>query len=242
MQIYGATDIGTMRHSNQDAFLNVVLSANTAVSIVCDGMGGANAGNVASGMAINIISDYIKRSFVPDMKPISIKNMLCSAIDTANAEIYELAQRDANYSGMGTTAVVAFIMGETVYIAHVGDSRAYLISDSEVTQITRDHSMIQTLIENGHLTPEEARNHPKRNVITRAIGILDAIDCDFTEVKLNNSKLILCTDGISNVITAEALSEIVNNNELKVVPDALVNLANERDSGDNVTVTAVALD
>lgn len=241
MQIYGATDIGTMRQSNQDAFFNTVLSSNTALSIICDGMGGANAGNVASGIAINTISEYIKRSFVPDMKPSSIKNLLCSAIDSANLEILSLSRQNSEYDGMGTTAVVAFIVGRAAYIAHVGDSRAYIISNDEITQLTTDHSMIQSLIENGHLSPDEARFHPKRNIITRAIGIMDSVSSDFIEIDLTDKVLLMCTDGISNAVSPETMLRIVKENELSEVPGALITLANNANSGDNVTVTAVSL-
>lgn len=142
---------------------------------------------------------------------------------------------------MGTTAVAALIINSTAYIAHVGDSRAYLIGKNDVVQLTKDHSMIQKLIESGHLTTEEAKNHPKRNVITRAIGISDTVDCDYTEVEFENSKLILCTDGISNAVSKDDILKIVNNYELEAVPKILVEFANEADSGDNVTVTAIAL-
>lgn len=241
MQIFSATDIGTKRNSNQDAYKNEFLSSNAAFSVVCDGMGGANAGNVASTTAVSVISEYIKRSFVPDMNPISIKNMLVSAIDTANSEIYKMSECEYEYNGMGTTAVAALVINSTAYIAHVGDSRAYLIGKNDVVQLTKDHSMIQKLIESGHLTTEEAKNHPKRNVITRAIGISDTVDCDYTEVEFENSKLILCTDGISNAVSKDDILKIVNNYELEAVPKILVEFANEADSGDNVTVTAIAL-
>lgn len=241
MKIYGATDIGTVRNNNQDSFLNTVLSQNAVLSVVCDGMGGANAGNIASKIAVNSITDYIKRSFSPDIKSATAKNLLVSAIETANAEIFEQAANNAELSGMGTTAVVALIVGNTVYLAHVGDSRAYLVTTDEVSQLTRDHSIVQTLIEKGHLTAEEAKFHPKRNVITRAIGTQPVVEIDFEEIKVSSGVLVLCTDGVSNVIQADEIASVVRSKDIELIPEYLVNLANERDSGDNVTVSAISI-
>ncbi len=241
MKIYGATDIGTMRNNNQDAFLNTVLSQNAVLSVVCDGMGGANAGNIASELAVNSITDYIKRSFSPDIKSATAKNLLISAIETANAEIFEQASKNSELSGMGTTAVVVLIVGNVIYLAHVGDSRAYLITENEVAQLTRDHSIVQTLIEKGHLTAEEARFHPKRNVITRAIGTQPVVEIDFNEIEVSNGVVILCTDGVSNVVQADEIFATVNVKSIELIPEYLVNLANERDSGDNVTVSAISI-
>lgn len=242
MRIFGASDIGTNRQTNQDAFINTVLSKNAVLSVVCDGMGGANAGNVASNIAVTTITEYIKRSFVPALQPSSVRNLLLSAIDTANSEIFDKAQSEAEFSGMGTTAVVAIIMGETAYIAHVGDSRAYLIKDETAQQLTRDHSIVQTLVEKGHLTADEARVHPERNIITRALGIDETVESEYSEVPFKNGILVLCTDGMSNVVTADELVGKVKEISLEKLPEALIEVANERESGDNVTVTAVSLD
>ncbi len=241
MHIFGATDIGTKRQTNQDSFINTVLSGNAVLSVVCDGMGGANAGNIASNMAANTITEYIKRSFVPTLKPSSIKNLLSSAIDTANSEILDKAQSGPEFSGMGTTAVVTLIIGSTAYIAHVGDSRAYHIKDDKVTQLTRDHSVVQTLIETGHLTADEAKNHPERNVITRAIGIMPSVESDYTEVAIDGI-LLICTDGVSNVITEQQLTDCVNKASFEELPKTIIDLANSLDSGDNVTACVVSLD
>ena len=143
---------------------------------------------------------------------------------------------------MGTTAVVALVMGETAYIAHVGDSRAYLIKDDSAQQLTRDHSVVQTLVETGHLTADEARVHPERNVITRALGVEETVESDYAEIPFKEGILVLCTDGMSNAITADDLADLAQKTSLDELPMALINIANTRDSGDNVTVTAVALD
>lgn len=242
MRIFGASDIGTNRETNQDAFINTALSKNAVLSVVCDGMGGANAGNIASNIAVTSITEYIKRSFVPALQPLSVRNLLLSAIDTANSEVYQKAQSEAEFNGMGTTVVVALIMGEMAYIAHVGDSRAYLIKEGTAQQLTRDHSIVQTLVEKGHLTADEARVHPERNIITRALGIDETVECEYSEVPFKNGILVLCTDGMSNVITADELVAKAEETPLENLPDALIKAANTLDSGDNVTVTAVTLD
>lgn len=242
MRVFGASDIGTNRQSNQDAFINTVLSKNAILSVVCDGMGGAKAGNIASNIAVTTITEYIKRSFVPALQPSSVKNLLLSAIDTANSEIFEKAQSEADFRGMGTTAVVALIMGEMIYIAHVGDSRAYLIKDGTAQQLTRDHSIVQTLIERGHLTAEEARVHPERNIITRALGIDAVVESEYSEVPFKNGILVLCTDGMSNVVTADDLVIKAEETPPEELPVSLIEMANACDSGDNVTVTAVTFD
>ena len=242
MRIFGASDIGTNRQTNQDAFINTVLSKNAVLSVVCDGMGGANAGNIASNIAVTCITEYIKRSFVPALQPSSVKNLLVSAIDTANSEVFEKAQSEADFKGMGTTTVVALVMGETAYIAHVGDSRAYLIKDGTAQQLTRDHSIVQTLIERGHLTADEARVHPERNIITRALGIDAEVESEYSEVPFKNGILVLCTDGMINVITADDLVAKAEETPLEKLPDVLIEMANTLQSSDNVTVTAVTLD
>ena len=242
MQTFSASDIGTRRQFNQDFFVNTSLRPDTVLSVVCDGMGGANAGHIASNMAANLITEYVKRSFVPDMNESSIKNLLSSAIKTANSEIFEKAKGEEQYLGMGTTAVVALVVKGKAYIAHVGDSRAYLINKDSAVLLTKDHSVIQTLIDNGHITPEEAKTHPERNVITRAIGTTEDVDSDFTEVVLNNDLLLLCTDGISNVINADKLKAQSVKTNIENLPQSLIELANSLDSGDNVTVTVVTLD
>ena len=242
MRIFGATDIGTKRQTNQDAFAYTVLSQNTVLAVVCDGMGGANAGNIASNMAVGTITEYIKRSFVPTIQPSSVKNLLSSAIDTANSDILDKAQSEPQYSGMGTTAVVALIIGSTAYIAHIGDSRAYLIKNDGVEQLTRDHSVVQTLIENGHLTKDEAKKHPERNIITRAIGIMQDVESDFVEASIEEGILFMCTDGVSNVIAEDVLIKQAIETSLEELPKTIIDLANELDSGDNVTACVIALD
>lgn len=240
MRTYGATDIGMVRSSNQDAFKNTVLDKDTVLAVVCDGMGGANAGNVASEMATKIITDVIVNSYSPNLTTTSVENLLRTAISSANLEIFSKANSTEEYKGMGTTVVAALIQDGVAYISHVGDSRAYLLKNDGITQITRDHSVVQDLIEGGHLTADEARFHPKKNVITRAVGTLQDVLVDFDELKIGDGTILICTDGLTNMLTDEEIYTIFSQNELEDVPKVLIDSANEKTSNDNVTVVLAA--
>ena len=168
LQIYMKTDIGLVRHSNQDAVKAGVLSGNTAWAVVCDGMGGANGGNIASALAVDLISEQILSSGSEHITDQSIKNLMISAIYNANVAIYDRAMADETLAGMGTTVVAAIVSGGVAHIAHAGDSRAYLLTREGLRQITTDHSMVQELVNSGDLTTQQARRHPQKNIITRA--------------------------------------------------------------------------
>ena len=240
MKTYGATDVGMVRTSNQDIFKNTVLDENTVLSIVCDGMGGAKAGNVASNMAAEIITDYIVKAYKPQMTALSMENLLKTAVNSANLEIYKTACNDLNLKGMGTTVVAALVRDDIAYVSHVGDSRAYIIENDTMRQITRDHSVIQDLIEGGHITAEEAKNHPEKNIITRAVGTRENVIVDFVEENIGEGVLLLCTDGVTNALTDDAIRLVFEENELNNVAEKLIQTANENISNDNVTVTLVS--
>ena len=234
MRIFGKSDIGRRRSSNQDDYAFGRLGSSAVWAAVCDGMGGANGGNVASAMAVREISRHIESDYREGCKPNSIKTLLQSAVYTANAEIYEAL------AGMGTTVVAAVVADKLACIAHVGDSRAYLIHEDAICQITRDHSVVQEMVEAGQITQEEARAHPNKNVITRALGIVPEIAIDYSEVTLQRGDaLILCTDGLSNQMEADEIKNIVKAG----VEDAcarLVTQANARGGPDNITVVLLS--
>ncbi len=238
MIIKAKTDIGIKRHSNQDSFSVAEFDDGAVLAVVCDGMGGANAGNVASEKATEIIMSFFERSYRKGLDSMGITALLQSAVLSANIEIYDMAVKNPELSGMGTTVVAAFVSNDFTVISHVGDSRAYLISD-KVTQLTRDHSVVQSLIESGKLTPEEARVHPRRNVITRALGIEADILVDSDEYTVNSGETImLCSDGLSNFVTTEEMKEIFDTAS-EDAAELLVKRANENGGGDNITVVAV---
>lgn len=241
MQNYGKTDIGRVRVTNQDAYRTGVLPGGAAFAVVCDGMGGANAGNVASSEAVKEIFDYCMAAYRSDMDSVALSRMLSGALLSANIALYDMAHKDTALSGMGTTAVAVVIRGAEGIIAHVGDSRAYLVN-SELVQLTRDHSVVQSLIETGKLTPEEARFHPRKNVITRALGTEEEVlpECGAVELKPGDT-VLLCTDGLTNYVNSEEILDIFNKNDISRVADVLVARANHNGGGDNITAVTVTV-
>lgn len=241
MQIYGKIDIGKMRKTNQDAFLTKELDDGSAFVVVCDGMGGANAGNVASEGAVRVIADYVIKSYQSAMGTDSLVSMLKSAVASANMEIYDLSLKNTTLNGMGTTVVAAIIRETVAVVCHIGDSRAYLVTD-ELSQITTDHSVVQSLIECGKLTADEARVHPRKNVITRALGVEEDVmsDCSVIEIKPGNS-ILICTDGLSNFVEADDILETFKNSKPQDVVEILVDKANEGGGGDNITAVTVTV-
>lgn len=239
MKLYGNTDIGKTRSFNQDAYENAILAGGAVLSVVCDGMGGAAAGDIASKKAVECIGNYVKNAYFPDMDAFSLEKLLRNAVESANIEIFDMSASTPEYNGMGTTAVVALVKENTAYIVHVGDSRAYLIGE-EISQITRDHSMIQSLIENGKLTKEEAKNHPHKNVITRAVGIAENVQCDYNEVDITDKILLICTDGLSGMLSDDIILKTAKSVPIDALPQKLTELANDLNSTDNITVTVIS--
>lgn len=242
MKITAKSDVGKVRANNQDSYSAGEMSDGSAWAVVCDGMGGAAGGNVASSKAVDKIARSIRDCYRPGMRPSSIINVLDSAIVTANAEVYDASVSDPDLSGMGTTCVAALVVDGVVYIAHVGDSRAYLVGRSgDIRCLTKDHSVVQSLVENGSITAEEARNFPGKNIITRAIGVEKDVLVDFDEAPINEGDiLILCTDGLTNFVTDEQITEILADSSSFEYSARLVDTANENGGGDNITVVTVA--
>ena len=239
MEIYSKIDIGRERTLNQDAFFAGEISQDIAFAVVCDGMGGANAGDVASQTAVKIISEYIINSYRKKMTIDDFSKVLRNALLSANITLFDMALKDEKLKGMGTTAVVAVVKGDEVAIAHVGDSRIYLVNES-LTQLTRDHSIVQTLIESGEITPEAAAKHPRKNVITRALGVEGDVAVDTAELKLSdNETLLLCTDGLTNFTSSDDILKTFKENDISLVPEMLANLANQGGGGDNITVVTL---
>jgi protein phosphatase len=241
MKIVAKTDKGIIRSSNQDAYAVGELPGEVAWAVVCDGMGGAAGGNIASALAVKVISDKINTSYNENMRDSSIKNLLDSAITAANIEVYDMAYAQTDLKGMGTTVVCAVVRDNQAFIAYAGDSRAYIVDKNQIRQITIDHSMVQDLVNQGKLTQEEAENHPNKNIITRAVGVDKRIDIDFIQVDLNDDEtLILCTDGLSNYVSSDELFEDVKDGQYYAFADRLVKRANSNGGGDNITVVAIA--
>ena len=237
MQYWELTDPGCVRTQNQDAYQTERLDRDTLLCVVCDGMGGAKSGNIASSLAIDVFVQEVKRSWVSGMEPDKVEQMLNSAVKLANFTVYDQSRQFEEFQGMGTTLVAALIRNREAYIANVGDSRAYTVSANGIQQITKDHSLVQMMVERGEITQEQARTYPGKNFITRAIGTESMVECDFFHKKLDRGDcLLLCSDGLSNMMDdQEILFEVVHGMNKKQCCQRLLNIAKSRGAPDNVT-------
>ena len=241
MRIHSKSDKGPVRNTNQDAFSAIEFESKATFAVVCDGMGGANAGNVASETAVKRICDYIYRSYRTDMDNFEIEKLLKNAIVSANMEVYDMSLKNPELSGMGTTVVATLVRNGEAVIAHVGDSRAYLV-DEKITQLTRDHSVVQSLLESGKITPEDAKVHPRKNVITRALGAEENVIVDIGQLSLKAGQtLLLCSDGLSSFAESEDILKVFKTTDEASVPEELVKLAVRGGGGDNITVVTLSV-
>ena len=241
MKIAKKSDIGKVRKSNQDACSAGELPDGTVWAVVCDGMGGASGGDIASTTAVRIISERITSSFRDGMSSNSIRSLLFSSIEAANSVVFEMSRSNSALEGMGTTVVAAVISGGAAYIAHAGDSRAYRIFDNTISQITRDHSFVQAMVVKGELTPNEAKVHHRKNIITRALGVDANILIDFSEEPFcEGDMLLICTDGLTNFVESEEIYNIMRTPGKGDFADRLVALANENGGRDNITVVTIS--
>ncbi len=238
MRVYSATDVGQKRIINQDY---VYVSAEPVgnlpnLFVVADGMGGHNAGDFASSHAVQILVKEILED--AEFNPIKV---IRHAIETANGEIIKEAENDDRYRGMGTTIVVSTIVGHYAYVANVGDSRLYIISD-EIHQITRDHSLVEEMVRMGEIRAEEARNHPDKNIITRALGAERTVDIDFFDMKLEpGCTVLMCSDGLSNMVEDREIQNIILDGSLDLQHkgEALVEAANRNGGRDNIAIVLI---
>ena len=237
MQYWGLTDPGCVRTQNQDAYQMEQLDRHTLLCVVCDGMGGAKSGNVASSLALDVFTQEVKRSYKSDMDQQKLDQMLLSAVKLANFTVYDQAQQFEEFTGMGTTLVAALIHGKTATVVNVGDSRCYHIDSDGISQITVDHSVVQLMIDRGEMSPEQARHYPGKNLITRAIGTEPVVACDiFHRTVERDDCLLLCTDGLSNLLDEqEILFEVVYGQERQACCQRLLQIAQNRGAPDNVT-------
>lgn len=243
MHVTGSTHIGYVRSSNQDALAYGPLGKERQYAVVCDGMGGAAGGNVASDLATRIISERITEHLSSDETQCSMEHLLESAMAAANLAIYERAKADPELEGMGTTVVAVIMDGSTAYISHTGDSRAYLCRDGRLVQITRDHSVVQEMLESGQLTEEQARSHPRRHFITRALGVEPDERGEYDELELQpGDRVLLCTDGLTKVVDAEAVSAAVSELPAEQAVETLIQAALDGGGPDNVTAVVMELD
>lgn len=237
MIITGKTDIGSVRSKNEDAFDYGVLPDGTSWAIVCDGMGGVHGGKIASTAAIEMVSEKIKKCYNPSMSVTSLENLLLSSITTANVNVFDRGIFDRSLKGMGTTIVAAVVKNAEACIAHVGDSRAYIIRDNTIRQVTKDHSLVQEMLDKGQITKEEYNNNPIKNIITRAMGVDEKVDIEFDYVSLDEGDtLILCTDGLSGPVSDSRILEIYKTTDFDSLAQKYIDEANNNGGSDNITV------
>jgi len=243
VQYWGLTDPGCVRSQNQDVYQIEALDKHTLLCVICDGMGGAKSGNVASTLAIDVFTQEVKRSWKSDMDQERLDTMLENAVKLANFTVYDQAQQFAEFTGMGTTLVAVLIHGKAATIVNVGDSRAYWIGREGIRQLTEDHSLVQMMVARGELTPERARTYPGKNLITRAIGTETVVLCDIFHRKLERGDcLLLCTDGLSNMMDEqEILFEVAHGLDKKQCCKRLLDIVKKRGAPDNVTSVLVEL-
>ena len=235
------TDPGRARDNNEDS---VAYDENTRLAVLADGMGGYNAGEIASGMATAFIKSEMSRWLTEagsNAKPKEIRRALEICVENANRSIYNAANSNTQYSGMGTTLVVAAFQGDKVLIGHIGDSRCYRLRGNSFQQITKDHSLLQEQIDAGLLTQEQAATSSYKNLVTRALGVDDAVALDLTEHEVEAGDLyLMCSDGLSDMVDDEEIAGIVNGDQgLEEVADKLVSVANEHGGRDNISVLLV---
>ncbi|MEG2001017.1 MAG: Stp1/IreP family PP2C-type Ser/Thr phosphatase [Evtepia sp.] len=236
ISVWGMTDKGMVRKHNQDACSFELIGEQDAWGVVCDGMGGAKAGDIASRMAVEIFEKYVREHGVSETMEENA-TVLRMASEEANGEIFKRASDDFDCHGMGTTLVGLMIHDDQVTVANVGDSRAYSVSKGEIKRITRDHSVVEDLVQKGELTPDEARVHPQKNLITRAIGTAMLVRTDLYHITLHTGDaLLLCSDGLINEVTEEEIQDILTHEqEPKSCCQYLISLALARGAQDNVT-------
>ena len=234
MQSWGLTDPGCVRKQNQDAYRIERLDKETLLGVVCDGMGGAKSGNIASTLAVEVFVEEIRRSWVPGMEFDRIDQMLRSAVKLANFTVYDQFEE---FDGMGTTLVAVVVRGARATVVNVGDSRAYGINRTGIHQISKDHSLVQMMVDRGDLTAEVAKTYPGKNYITRAIGTEPMVMCDIFHWNVSRGDfLLLCSDGLSNLMDdQEILFEVAHGVNKHHCCRRLLNIAKSRGAPDNVT-------
>jgi protein phosphatase len=237
MQSWGLTDPGCVRPQNQDAFQIVQLDRNALLCVVCDGMGGAKSGNIASSLALDVFIQEVKRVHKSGMTQEQIEQMLVSGAKLANYTVYDQSQEFEDFGGMGTTLVAAYVSGKKATVVNVGDSRCYAVNRNGIQQITRDHSLVEMMLSRGELTVEQARYYPGKNYITRAIGTEPTVECDIFQHKMErDDALLLCSDGLHGLLDdQEILFEVVHGVNKANCCQRLLDIAKQRGAPDNVT-------
>lgn len=240
MLIKGNTDIGKVRSANEDGYDFGTFEDGAAWAVVCDGMGGVRGGQIASSLVTEMVSDKIRKCYNKSMPVYSFENIFLSTITTANVIVNDRSFTDTEFQGMGTTIVAAIVKNSQACLAHVGDSRIYKISSDGITQLTKDHSLAQEMLDSGQITKEEFENYPKKNIITRALGIDEKVEIDFDFTVLEDGEvLLLCTDGLSGLLSDVEILDIYKTTDFELLCDEYIKAANNKGGYDNITVVVM---
>ena len=240
MKISGSTNIGNRRSENQDKYVAGRLLNGICFGFVCDGMGGVKGGEVASGILAKYIEDAL---FVHNESPsFNHEKTVMSAIEDANSAIYNMGNKKSEYHGMGTTVAGVVIDKNQCTVYHAGDSRVYIVRDGMLALITKDHSVVQELVDTHQITADQALNHPQRNLITRAVGVADDVEIDVAELEVVPGDIILCaTDGLTNYVTPADIVQVLTTDNIFAMPEKLIRKALENNSTDNITAVVLAI-
>ncbi|MBQ7860429.1 MAG: Stp1/IreP family PP2C-type Ser/Thr phosphatase [Faecalibacterium sp.] len=242
MRIAAITDIGAVRRENQDDFRACQQSDSLGWAVVCDGMGGARGGKIASRVGCDSVQQFFAQQLA-DARPGQEDIFLTDALQYANRKIYDLACQNPEIAGMGTTAVCLLVRGPMAHLCHAGDSRAYLSRGGVLRQVTHDHSYVQELVDSGTITPQQAEHHPKKNVITRALGVEATLRPEYTSLPVQKGDiLLLCSDGLSNAVPATQIQNILETTPFYEAPARLIEAANFNGGPDNITALLVQLE
>ena len=245
MKIIGKSDIGKKREKNEDSYFIKTIDDNTGIYIVADGLGGHQGGEVASNILTKNVSDYIeqKSRWLKNASNEKIKYVLCEAIKYANENIYNLSLSESEYKGMGTTVTLVYKIDNRLFYLSVGDSRIYHLDNNlkKINQITVDDTYVNELLKTNVINEEEAKNHPQKHVLTKAIGIAENIDLEAKELNVKDGYLILCTDGMSNMLTDSEVISIFKTTKFDDVASNIIVKANENGGTDNITVIVIKL-
>lgn len=243
MKAWGMTNPGKVRSQNQDYYAIEKMEDGSILAVVCDGMGGAKAGNVASHLACDVFMNEVRRSMDSRLTDDEIGSVLDGAVALANLAVYEHASLSDEFSGMGTTLVAALIREKMAYFVNVGDSRAYHMTSEGIRPVTVDHSVVELMVQRGEITREQAKNHPVKNLITRAVGTADTVESDlFKRYLCPGDTILLCSDGLSNLLAdQELLFEIKYGGEREDCCRRLIDIVLDRGAPDNVTAILVTV-
>lgn len=239
MNYYGKTDRGLIREQNQDSIYYDANGQEQVIAIVADGMGGHKAGEIASKVVVNYISNYFActPAFTSQEETLQF---IKDAIYKSDEMVKKMSQKSPDHAGMGTTLVVAVVIDNSIYISHVGDSRAYIFDGDKLEQVTSDHTLVNELVRTGAISPEEAVNHSKKHVLFQAIGASEKIEPSFGEFEFYNKLCLLCSDGLYNCLGEAQIIEILNSHDkLTAKVDRLIAKANENGGYDNISVCVI---